>query len=227
MSFRMTMAAAALAVTAAFPAVANAALFTDRSVFGGVVENFQGFQGLVTSGPQSIAGGAATLTATTVPATVGAAFYDLGTNGQWGAGNRFALVGDELDLSATVGSITLSFSAPVYGAGFLLNHFSTGTEQVTLEALGVGNVVLETYTFGVTTPGTSLNAGAFYGIGRIFAPHQGTPDMVGLRISGDGVVFDDLRITTSPVPSPTAYALLLAGLGGLGVFVRRGRKASA
>jgi hypothetical protein len=225
MNFSKTVAALALAGLSVLPSAASAALYTEYSVFGSVVENFSSFNGLVTSGPTSLAGGITLTAPGTIPATVGANFVDLGVNGLWGAGNRFAMLGDENAPSIGVDSITLSVAAPVYGVGLLLSHYSTGVETVTLEALDAGNAVLESYV--VSVAGGGVNAGQFYGIGRTYAPHLGTPDMVALRITGDTFVLDDVRVTTSPVPSPGSVVLLAAGLGALGTLVRRGRSKSA
>jgi len=196
---------------------ANAALSSDAASFGAVDEDFEGFDGLVTQGPESIGGGAEW--SASIDSTLGAFAVDLIENGTWGAGNNFAGIGDLFQGgTAFDGSVTVMFANGAFGAGALFSIYQDigGTASITLDALGAGNSILESHSFVINFADPLLeNAGTFYGIGRDSA------DVLGLRISGDGFVLDDLRIATSPVPVPAALPLMLGGLGLLSAAVRR------
>lgn len=200
---------------------AQAALFTDSTGFGPVVEDFETFDGLVTPSPWpvSIAGGDVIATAN-IDMTIGAFAVDLNENGTWGAGNHFAGIGDLVNSGGSYdGSMYFTFSAS-YGAGALFSIYQDvgGTAGITLEAYGAGYTLLESHSFVINFADPLLtNAGLFYGIARNSA------DVVGLRVSGDGFVLDDLRVASTPVPVPAALPLLLAGVGMLGLSGRRRR----
>lgn len=202
-------------------AEAEAALYTDSVVFGGVDEDFESFDGLVvpTPWPVLIAGGSAAVSADG-DMTLGAFAVDLFDNGTWGAGNHFAGIGDLVNGGTDYdGSMYFSF-APAYGAGttFSIWQEAGGSAAITIEAYGSGFVLLESYAFVIDFADPFLNnAGLFYGIGSTSA------DIVGLRVLGDGFVLDDLRIASAPVPVPAALPLFLAGAGLLGAAGRRRR----
>lgn len=204
---------------------ANAALYTDAAGFGPVDEDFESFDGLVVPSPWPvlIAGGEVIVTSD-IDMTLGAFAVDLNENGTWGAGNNFAGVGDLVHGGASYdGAMYFTFD-PAHGAGATFSIYQDvgGTAAITLEAFGTGFILLETYSFVIDFADPFLsNVGLFYGIGRDIA------DIVGLRVSGDGFVLDELRIATSAVPVPAALPLLLGGLGLLGAARRRARPARA
>lgn len=200
-------------------AQANAALFSSESGFGPVVEDFASFDGLVVPTPWPVLlGGGSVAASSDATFTVGAFGVDLNENGTWGAGNSFAGIGDLVNGTGSFdGSVFLTF-APAYGAGALFSLYQDvgGTATITLEAFDSAFELLESHTFSINFADPFLtNAGLFFGIGREMA------DIAGLRISGDGFVFDDLRVTASPVPVPAALPLLLGAVGALGVLRRR------
>jgi hypothetical protein len=215
-----SLSVAALAL-ASFGAPASAGLVGDSSLFT-VIEDFEGFDGLVTTGPVALGGGA-TGTAS-ISSTFGAFAVDLGANGVWGAGNNFAGVGDLSLLPSSydyVGSMTFSWSTGVQGVGGLFSIFqeSGGTSSIQLEALDSGGGVLETYNLLVNLEDPlQYNAGTFAGVLR------STSDIYGLRITGDGFVVDNIAV--APVPLPAGLPLLLSGMAAVGAMFRRRRTAS-
>jgi hypothetical protein len=205
------IAATALSV-AAFNATATV-VTSDTGFF--VIEDFQGFDGLVTKGPEALGGGASA--SSSVDSTLGASAVDLVDNGTWGAGNKFAGIGDLSFLPSTnegfVGSMTFDLGYAYSGAGAYFSIYNDGavSGEITIEALGAGNLVLESTTFAVDFNDFSLNnASQFYGFNRASAY------IAGFRVSGDGFVLDNLSV----VPEPSALALMLVG-GLAGAFVRR------
>jgi len=201
---------------------AGAVLFADTAGFGSVVGDFSSFDGFVTSGPQSLGGGITF--GSDIASTLGAFAVDLVQNGAWGPG-RFAGIGD---LSPTpqsfdyIGSMTLTFANATYGGGAFMNLYQGDDQPVSLlvEALGAGGSVLESHTVTIDTSVLGYNEGHFVGIAR------GAQDVVALRISGDGIVLDDLRVAAQPIPELSTYALMAAGLGLLAMAARgRQRKA--
>jgi len=206
-----TLAASVLSIGA------QAAVVTANAGFG-VLENFDAFDGLVTKGPEALAGGASV--SSDVFSTIGAFAVDLVDNGTWGAGNKFAGIGDLSIVPTTaegfVGSMTFTLTNAVSGIGALFSIYNDGavSGEITLEALGAGNAVLESTTFVVDFNDALLeNVGEFRGFVRDSA------DIFALRVSGDGFVVDNL----SAVPVPAALPLMLGGLGLLGARLRARR----
>jgi hypothetical protein len=217
MKIKLSLLASLLAMTGLYAAGARADVITSNSGLL-VIEDFESFDGVVTRGPLLLSGGV--VVTSNVYSTVGADVVDLLDNGAWGAGNRFAGIGDLSIVPSTfegyVGSMTFDLGGAYRGVGALFSIYNDGlvSGEVTIEALGAGNSVLESTTFVVDlNDPLSYNAGLFYGFSRASA------DIVGLRISGDGFVVDNLSV--APVPLPAAAWLLISGLLGLGVFRRR------
>ncbi len=211
-TFSAALALAAL--TALTPA--HAALTNDPGAIAGPTQSvdFEAFDGLLTTGPVLVA---PTLLFTGSPGSeLGAFIADLGDNGLWGAGNKFAAT----DL---VGELRFTFSEGLLSQGFgaLVNHLALPSEafSVVITAFGASNELLESHTVSVSTSADSLNAGLFLGIVRSVA------DIQSVSFNGTGVVVDDLMFTTA-VPEPGTYALLLAGLAAVGFVARRRRSDS-
>lgn len=211
---KKTLVAALVAST--FSLGAQAELITSSSGLS-LIEDFESFDGLVTLGPVALGGGASV--SSSISSTIGAFAVDLVDNGTWGAGNKFAGIGDLVSVTGGfVGSMTFSLAGPVATIGALFSIFNDGSVpgDISIEALGSGGSVLETFSFVVDLDDPfATNAGLFRGIRRQAA------DIFGFRVTGDGFVVDNVATV---VPLPAALPLLLAGLGGLaGISLRRRR----
>lgn len=203
---------AALALAAMLPA--HAALTNDPGAIAGPTQSvdFEAFDGLLTSGPTQVA--TDLFFTGDEGSELGAFIADLGENGLWGAGNKFAA-------SSFIGELRFTFSDGLasFGAGALVNHYALSPLpfSVVISAYGSNNQIIETHTVRVDTAADSLNEGLFLGIVRPQA------DIRSISFKGNGVVLDNLSFTT-PVPEPGTHALLLAGLAATGFVVHRGRR---
>lgn len=206
------LAATALMLGALLPA--QAALTNDPLAILSPTQmvDFESFDGLYTSGPEMVA---PQLVFTGDEGSVlGAFIADLGQNGLWGAGNKFAA-------SDFIGELRFTFADGLVSssAGALVNHFALDPLPfaVVISAYGDNSQIIETHTVMVDTAEDSLNEGLFLGIVRAQA------DIRSISFKGNGVVVDNLSFTT-PVPEPGTYAMLLAGLAAVGFVAGRRRQ---
>lgn len=209
MYFKTLLLASAMAL--ALPA--QAALTYDvADILDPNVVDFSAYEGYFTTGPEMIAPGV--IFTGDEGTQLGAYIADLGTNGLWGAGNHFA-AGD------AVGELRFTFADGLtQGAGALVNHFQLGDLfpfSVVVSAYGENNQIIETHTVMIDTDVDSYNEGMFVGIVRNSA------DIRSIAFKGNYVVADDFTFST-PVPEVETYALMLAGLGLVGLMARRGKK---
>ncbi len=142
---------------------------------------------------------------------VGPMNHGLGDNGTW---DRTGL----LNNASKIGTATIRFNdGPVFGVGGFVNYAPGFGNNYLIEALGAGDVVLESYDIVVLaqiiTP-NGRNEGAFRGILR------NSPDIFAYRVSFNFNVMDDLAF--SRVPAPGA----LATLGLFGLFGARRRRSA-
>ncbi|MBN8510723.1 MAG: PEP-CTERM sorting domain-containing protein [Burkholderiales bacterium] len=198
--------AIALAGGAALPA--HAVLATDAAQIGNAaLIDFDGYDGLRTTGPEALSrrvtfnGDAGS--------ELGAFVRDLGDNGAWGAGERFAAGGFS-------GELRFRFDGTTRAAGAFVNHYAGGGLPFALAvtAYGLGGEVLETHTVTVDTAFDGYNDGLFVGIARA------QRDIQALSFKGSSVVLDDFAHSV-PVPEAGRSAMLLAGLGMVGLLLRR------
>lgn len=205
------IAAAVFAAAVTLPALA--APIASIVAPEGVVD-FAAYDGFVTSGPETVALGVTF--GASVDSTLGAFIAELEANGTWGADKVFAALGS-FGALPEAGSMSFTFDAPVAQVGAFINAFfpfappaPAAIEIAVLDELGT---VLESHIVPVFTPG-GFNEGAFAGIARSAA------EIKTFRVSGFGVVLDDVSFKTS-VPAPGVAALLIAALIGAGAMRRR------
>lgn len=200
------LAVLALALAAALPA--HAALTHDAAALGNaIVVDFNDYDGFLTTGPETVAPGV--VFTGDEGSELGAFIRDLGSNGIWGADTPFVAGG-------TIGELRFTFAELTSGAGALLNHFAADffPFSVVVSAYGDNNQIIETYTLSIDTDEFGYNEGQFVGIARDVA------DIRSISFKGNGVVLDNLAVA-APVPEPETYAMLLAGLGLIGMAARR------
>ncbi len=180
----------------------------------GATQDFQSYNNLVVGAGNTLdINSDLSMTPSGLDGMAGATVAALGDNGDWGAGQRFAAV--LTTDSDFVGSLTFAFGAfKARAAGAFLNGFAEGgPASITIEAFDALGNLLEAQPVSITAGG--LNGGEFYGIQR------DSYEIASIRFTGDSLVLDNLAY--APVPEPSTYVLLAAGLGLLGLMVRRSR----
>ncbi len=207
--------AAAAVLALAIPA-ANAALVMDPMDLGAglITEDFE----TVIGGPGPVAVNAdVTISGVGFPPaslTIGDnGFWALGENGAWSLGKTFA------GHNAAIGGLLISFQRKTFDAvGGFFNFFRTvDGNPLQLLALDVDGNPLEGHSVTITTAADGYNEGAFYGIRRSQA------DIGWLMVTAPYVAIDDLAYT-APVPEPTTYAMVFAGLALLGLARQRSKR---
>ncbi|UCV19407.1 PEP-CTERM sorting domain-containing protein [Ferribacterium limneticum] len=201
-------------VLAISSAASHAAVIVDRAdvPVSQTVIDFESEDGLNLLGGDTynFAGGSITATDSY---TVGQYIADLGENGLWGAGNHFV----SFD---TIGQMTMniSFAAPTKGVAFdysIYEENADGSAMLTARYYDANDSLLKTAKF-IFSPFGANSYDQFQSFGYV----SDAANIARVSISGDGVVLDNLTFTAA-VPEPESYAMLLAGLGLMGVVARR------
>lgn len=200
--------ASLLAAAAALPA--QAMLVTDSALIPApsATIDFEAYDGFITTGPEAVS--ADVIFTGDTESQLGAFIADLGMNGLWGAGNKFAATEFFGELRFTFAGGQLS-----QGAGAFVNHYADDVLPFAVEvsAYGENNEIIETHRLVIDTAEDSLNAGLFVGIVR---------DTADIRsISFKGVTVLDDFTHAAPVPEPETWAMMFAGLLAMGGMVRR------
>jgi hypothetical protein len=230
MKLKQTLAAAAIA--AALPGAASAAVLLDPTVYTNwTIESFDAIDPAVVVPVLSAtppffssytlpghAGPSVTMTATIFAQVGQIGIYELQDNGVWGAGNGF--VGTDFQLGPS-GEVTFVFSSPVATVGAIMNALQpTGMagNALNMSIRNQNGGIIESSTFTPDTDPLGYNEGQFAGFTRNSA------DIYSFTVNDGKFVMDDLRWAVAPIPEPGEYAMMLAGLGMLGMMMRRRRQ---
>lgn len=199
---RMIAGLGLLGVTALVPHVAQAVPVTSLAVASSITMPVLNVFG---GGPQTLAPGM-TWTSTNSDAVFGYTDgYDFNGNGAWDYTKT--MVGTN-DASSSM-SITFDKAVTAFGGFF---NWAPGEGLASIAAYDVNNVLIESLDLTFLTDG-SLNSGAFFGF-----QESGT-SIKSFVMTGAYIGAADFQVQT--VPEPGTVALLLGGLGLLGLVSRR------
>ena len=140
--------------------------------------------------------------------------YDLAENGTWGAGKEFLAFN-------YAGPMTLDINfngQTTQGVAFDYNIYDTdpdGAAFLKVSYFDASNTLVKSTKFNYSPLGSSA-----YNDFQSFGFVSNSANIARVSITGDGVVLDNLTYT-QPVPEPESYAMLVAGLGMMGLIARR------
>lgn len=200
-------------------------MITEPGVIDGSTSTitFNGWDNLLTTGPIDVgAEVGASVIFTSVPnARLGADEQDLSNNGLWGARFEPTPTGDGNFLAsafiATRGEFGFTFGTAVSAVGAYVNQFQTAgvNNALTFLAYDQAGNIIDLFSYRVDTDPLGYNEGQFLGF------QHASADIYGFGIADGTFVLDNLTFTAAPVPEPGTVGLMLAGLGLLGVAMRR------
>jgi hypothetical protein len=148
--------------------------------------------------------------------------YGFAANGSWdGALGPMAGFNDSTESTAGVAdTMTFAFSTPVAGVGGFLNYAPgyAGSNGTVVSVYSPSSVLLESATLAFSTGG-GIDTGQFVGFTGV--------GKIGSLTLTDGYV-GLVNLTTSGVPEPSTWAMMLIGFAGLGFAgYRASRKTTA
>lgn len=135
--------------------------------------------------------------------------------------NQFNATGNSLTLTTNdrTQAIEFDFASPVDAFGF---NFGGTNETWHLIAYGAGGTILEELDLPVLDTGNDGDWRGIAAAGIVSAKLYNTAFDVGTDSGSlDYVVLDNFTYLAAPVPEPETYALMLAGLGLVGLITRR------
>lgn len=205
-----------LAVTAAGANAAGTINSLADVPAGGVVLNFENEDGHIFASGASYSFGGASFVADQ-QITVGQYAFDLGENGLWGGNGNHFLSFDN------VGAMTLDVSfngLKTKGFAFDFSAWqelgSTTPATISVSYFDAANSLIGTHSETIS-PSLGWES---YNLSLTSGYVSDSANIARVSITGDGVVLDNLTFTQA-VPEPESYAMLLAGLGLMGVVARR------
>jgi hypothetical protein len=147
--------------------------------------------------------------------------YEFGSNGTSTA--TLTGLNDSSDAYSVVDSMTFSFATPVSSVGAVLN-WTPNVLPVTIAVYDSGDDLLDSLTLS-SGDDNLVTPSSFYGF------LESTADISSFVLT-DGYVatlygLDGIGSSISPAPEPSAWMLMLAGIGGLGAVLRGERRRRA
>lgn len=121
------------------------------------------------------------------------------------------------------GPMSISFASGIYGAGAQIQATYLGAFGARLEAFDAGSTSLGVFTLDGNSIALGDNTAIFIGM------LSNTAEIWRMTFSLDSAAGEPMNFaignvalaTTAPIPEPEIYAMMLAGLGMLGVLTRR------
>ena len=166
-------------------------------------------------GSSNYFGGAAHTVAPGITWTSAASNSVYGYTGGYGFGGNSYWSGQSMiGSNSGTAAMTISFANAVSGVGMLMNY-APGYGTAVVDAYDSANNLLDTYT--LTFGNSAVNGGEFVGF------QESSADISYLTMSG--AYIGGAHLEVSAVPETSNLALLVAGLGLMGVVARRRKQA--
>jgi PEP-CTERM motif len=163
------------------------------------------------AGPQTFGTPTITWTSTQSDAIFGYSGSNaFGTNGTWSGLIEAA--------TNSTGSMTFTFSSPVHAVGGFITYAQNfnDTNMGQISVFDASHALIESDSFFVVTPGAS-NAGIFIGFSE-------SALISSFTLTGLDIAITNLTVA-SPVPEPSASAMMILGFVGIGFLTYRRRSA--